>query len=108
NVRELRIVIERAAILGGAGEIELRNLPGALSGQPSMPQEAADDMLRIPVGIRMSDVEEAYIDFTLRHTKNNQRRAAEVLGLCLRTLHNKLSSYQGKKTRAAACEPRQI
>ena len=37
----------------------------------------------------MSDVEEAYIRLTLKHTKNNKKRAAELLGLCLRTLHNK-------------------
>jgi DNA-binding NtrC family response regulator len=54
----------------------------------------------------MSDVEEAYIRLTLRHTNNNRRRAAEVLGLCLRTLHNKLSSYEGTKTRATAAAER--
>ena len=41
----------------------------------------------------MSDVEEAYLRLTLKHTRNNKKRAADILGLCLRTLHNKLARY---------------
>ena len=58
-------------------------------------------MLQVPVGIRMSEVEESYVRLTLKHTKNNKKRAAELLGLCLRTLHNKLRSYESNKVRTA-------
>jgi DNA-binding NtrC family response regulator len=103
NVRELRNLIERATIMAGQGEIELRHLPGAIAAAPAAkPPAPADDVLQIPFGARMNDVEEAYIRLTLRHTNNNRRRAAEVLGLCLRTLHNKLRGYEGEKARAAA------
>ena len=103
NVRELRNVIERAAIVAGQGEIQLQHLPGTLASRPgsvSQP-DASDRSLRLQVGHSMREVEEAYIRLTLDHTNNNRRRAASILGLCLRTLHNKLRLYEGGKARAA-------
>src|SRR5260370_29182304 len=106
NGRELRNLIERAVILAAEGEIQLRHLPGAvLVPQPvvvQVVQVAQDDVLQVSVGTRMSEVEEAYVRLTLKYTKNNKRRAAELLGLSLRTLHNKLRSYESSKVRAAA------
>jgi DNA-binding NtrC family response regulator len=114
NVRELRNVIERAVIMAAEGEIQLRHLPGAvlspppvvaeavLSPPPVVAQATRDDVLQIPIGTRMSDVEEAYVRLTLKYTKNNKKRAAELMGLCLRTLHNKLQAYESGKFRTAA------
>jgi len=102
NVRELRNLIERATIMAGEGEIQLRHLPGVTA--PTAPKAApqpADDVLQVPVGARMSDVEEAYLRLTLKHANNNKRRAAAMLGLCLRTLHNKLREYEKGKTNGA-------
>ena len=103
NVRELRNVIERAAIVAGEGEIQLRHLPGVLASAPerASSQNSTEDSLKLPVGHSMREVEEAYIRLTLQHTHNNRRRAAAILGLCLRTLHNKLRLYEGQKARAA-------
>jgi DNA-binding NtrC family response regulator len=103
NIRELRNLIERAVIVAGEGEIRLQHIPGALwARQPVAEQAAQSDVLHIPVGARMSDVEQAYLRLTLKHTKDNKKRAAELLGLCLRTLHNKLRSYESTKVRSAA------
>jgi transcriptional regulator with PAS, ATPase and Fis domain len=114
NVRELRNQVERAVIMAGEGEVQLRHLPGVAQSHhaptvqakvaPEAPvtQAAPENMLQIPVGLRMSDVEESYVRLTLKHTKNNKKRAAEMLGLCLRTLHNKLRSYESNKVRTAA------
>jgi transcriptional regulator with PAS, ATPase and Fis domain len=94
NVRELRNTIERAVIMAGEGEIQLRHLPGVLTAtQPSQPQAPADDALMIRVGTPVSKVEEAYVRLTLKYTNNHRRRTAELLGLSLRTLHNKLRLY---------------
>ena len=93
NVRELRNVLERAVIVAGEGEIELRHLPGALAPAPTAAEEQAGDVLRIRVGTRMNDVEEAYIRLALNYTKNNKHRAAELLGISLRNLHNKVRLY---------------
>jgi DNA-binding protein Fis len=38
----------------------------------------------------MSEVEQAYIDLVLKHTNNNKTRAAQILGVSLRTLHNRV------------------
>lgn len=102
NVRELRNQVERAVIMAGDGEIQLRHLPGAVNAVPPTRvaqvelavQSSQEDMLQVPVGVPMSEVEEAYVRLTLKHTKNNKTRAAELLGLCLRTLHNKMRSYE--------------
>ena len=100
NVRELRNQMERAVIMAGEGEIQLRHLPGAqVARQAVIAQAPQDDVLQVPVGARMEDVERAYLRLTLKHTKNNKKRAAEILGLCLRTLHNKLRSYEDERAR---------
>jgi DNA-binding NtrC family response regulator len=101
NVRELRNVIERAVIIAGEGEIQLGHIPGASA--PArlavVPQTAADDILQMPVGARMEEVEEAYLRLTLKFTNDNKTRAAEILGLSLRTLHNRINSYSEGNTR---------
>jgi DNA-binding NtrC family response regulator len=101
-VRELRNLLERAAILAGEGEIQTRHLPGVAAPKPAALQPVADDVLQVRVGRSMNEVEEAYLRLTLKHASNNKRRAAEMLGLCLRTLHNKLRSYENDKARSAA------
>ena len=94
NVRQLRNVLERAVIVAGQGTILLKHLPGESSGVLSRPQASSqdtdDDSLRIRVGVQMSEVEQAYIDLVLKHTNNNKTRAAQILGVSLRTLHNRV------------------
>jgi len=103
NVRELRNKIERAVIIAAEGEIQLQHLPHTvLAPEPVATPGPQDDVLHVPVGARMSDVEQAYLRLTLKHTNNNKKRAAELLGLCLRTLHNKLGSSASSKVRTAA------
>jgi DNA-binding NtrC family response regulator len=101
NVRELRNLLERAVILAGEGEIQLRHLPRLAAPKPVVAQTAPDNVLQVPVGRPMDEVEEAYLRLTLKHANNNRRRAAEMLGLCLRTLHNKLRSYERQNARSA-------
>jgi two-component system response regulator HydG len=49
----------------------------------------------------MEEVEEAYLRLTLKHTNDNKTRAAEILGLSLRTLHNRINSYSETKIKSA-------
>ena len=112
NVRELRNVIERAVIMAGEGEIDLKHLSGASASSAAstasaavprdvLPQTVSGDVLQMPVGARMEEVEEAYLRLTLKHTNDNKTRAAEILGLSLRTLHNRINAYGEPKTRTA-------
>ena len=50
----------------------------------------------------MEDVEEAYIRLTLKYTNDNKTRAAELLGLSLRTLHNRIQAYGSGKENGSA------
>jgi DNA-binding NtrC family response regulator len=107
NVRELRNVIERAVILAGEGTIERKHLPAFLQGAAS-PVTAADavadepDAVRFAVGTTVEEAEKGLILRTLEHTHNNKTRAAEILDISLKTLHNKLKEYAGAKGDAAA------
>ncbi|MGA2131771.1 MAG: sigma-54 dependent transcriptional regulator [Bryobacteraceae bacterium] len=102
NVRELRNLIERAAIVAGAGEIHLRHLPNAVAARVPEVVAPPEDMLQVRAGAPMSEIEEAYVRLTLKHTNNNRRQAADLLGMCLRTLHSKLRSYEAAKAASAA------
>ncbi len=103
NVRELRNVIERAVIMAGEGEIHLGHIPGASAPvpQPAAPSTDSDNLLQMPVGASMDEVEEAYFRLTLKYTNGNKTRAAEILGVSLRTLHNRMLSYGNGKTNSA-------
>ncbi len=101
NVRELRNAVERSVILAGEGEVQLRHLPSSLVPAPERPAQS-DDLLQVPVGARMKEVEEAYIRLVLKHTDNNRKRAAEILDIGLHTLYNKLRAYREKEDKERA------
>lgn len=97
NVRELRNAVERAVILAGEGEVQLRHLPSVLVPAPERPPAPSDDVLQVPIGATMKEVEESYIRLILKHTDNNRKRAAEILDIGLHTLYNKLRAYREKE-----------
>jgi len=91
NVRELRNCIERAVVICTGEQIEERHLPPNITSQePSAPIDA----LTIPIGIPLDEVEKRVILSTLARTEYNKTRAAEVLRISLKTLHNKLKAYR--------------
>ena len=87
NIRELRNVIERATILAEGDFIEVKHLPPTLvaKGEESLPT------LTIAPGTTVDEAERRLILLTLEHCRNNKTRAAQVLGVSLKTLHNKLN-----------------
>jgi DNA-binding NtrC family response regulator len=108
NVRELRNVLERAVILAGEGTIEMKHLPAFLQAQQAAPVVTAaaangaapaedGDVIRLRIGTTVEEAEKGLILRTLEHTRNNKTRAAEILGISLKTLHNKLKEYGGGK-----------
>jgi transcriptional regulator with PAS, ATPase and Fis domain len=95
NVRELRNVLERAVILAGEGTIQPSHLPRAFAGMPApAPAPAAAlDTHGLKPGMTIAEAEKELIQITLRHTGGNRTRAAELLGISVKTLFNKLREY---------------
>jgi DNA-binding NtrC family response regulator len=93
NVRELRNTLERAVIVCDGGVVEMRHLPPGF-GQvvPRAPVQEAN-AVRLGVGTTVDEAERLLILKTLEATNNNKTRAAEILGISLKTLHNKLKEY---------------
>jgi len=109
NVRELRNVLERAVILAGEGTIATQHLPrdfGVPAGARPAQQALENDAVRLPVGTTVGEAEKLLIQLTLQHTKNNKTRAAEILGISLKTLFNKLKEYGAAEAEAGAGEIR--
>ncbi len=85
NVRELHNVIERAIILSRDSRLTLPPLTTLLiEGTP----ESATKRLR-----SIRDLEKEAIEATIRETDGNRRKAAEILGISIRTLQYKLKEY---------------
>jgi DNA-binding NtrC family response regulator len=92
NVRELRNVIERATILSNGPFIEPKHLPPALGEEAPQPSRPAP--MALAAGITVEEAERRLIMMTLAHTRDNKTRAAEILGISLKTLHNKLNKLR--------------
>jgi DNA-binding NtrC family response regulator len=91
-VRELHNAIERAFILCDT-QVEPAPISTAAQNEPQLERDAQGASLRIAVGSKLETVERSLIEATLTHFDGNKRRAASALGCSLRTLYNRLSSY---------------
>ena len=92
NVRELHNAIERAFILCDT-QVEPAPISTAAQNEPQLERDGQGASLRIAVGSKLETVERTLIEATLSHFDGNKRRAATALGCSLRTLYNRLSSY---------------
>jgi DNA-binding NtrC family response regulator len=95
NVRELRNMLERASIVSDRDLIGRANLPADF-GHALAANATELASLRFPLGTTVEAVERELILQTLAST-NNKTRAAELLGISLKTLHNKLKEYEAAK-----------
>jgi DNA-binding NtrC family response regulator len=100
NVRELRNVIERATIVAEGRFIQEKDLP-PLSGSGRGSTASSPAAPGLAPGMTVGQAEQELIRITLLHTGGNKTRAAEMLGISLKTLHNKLHR-QHEEERAAA------
>ncbi|HTZ99121.1 MAG TPA: sigma-54 dependent transcriptional regulator [Candidatus Aquilonibacter sp.] len=97
NVRELRNVLERAAIASDRGVIGRQHLPSDF-GHAAATVTSGLNGIRFPIGTTVDEMERELILQTLAATSQNKTRAAELLGISLKTLHNKLKEYEaGRK-----------
>jgi two-component system, NtrC family, response regulator HydG len=109
NVRELKNLLHRAYILAEA-EIGVECLPAEVvgGGSAAAPVEAPGTIgatselgttLRVRVGSRAEDVEQQLILVTLEACGGNKQKAAEILGVSLKTLYNRLAAYREAEKR---------
>jgi DNA-binding NtrC family response regulator len=99
NVRELRNVVERSVILSAGQFLEMKHLPPYLTETPA-PAAPAGGMALTP-GMTVEEAENRLILLTLDHSGGNKTRAAEILGISLKTLHNKLNKMRGRGSEEA-------
>jgi DNA-binding NtrC family response regulator len=93
NIRELENTMERAILLG-EGEVIM---PENLYLEESDFSEISDDAkmnISFKAGITVRDMEKKLIVKTLDDVNDNRTHAAELLGISIRTLRNKLREYR--------------
>ncbi len=95
NVRELRNVIERATIVAEGETIEAKHLPATFE-TPRGPVDQSSSV-SFRAGVTVDEAERQLILLTLEHTGNNKTKAAEILGISLKTLHNKLNRMKAEE-----------
>jgi len=99
NIRELRNVLERASIMCEKDLITRACLPGEF-GKSAAKGPSDLSAIKFPVGTTVDAMERELILQTLSATGNNKTRAAELLAISLKTLHNKLKEYGGERAEA--------
>jgi DNA-binding NtrC family response regulator len=105
NVRELRNVLERASILAGESCIQLKDLPSPVFGVSppyTRPPNGHGGTLTLQPGQTLTKLEEVYIKLTLEHVRGNRKLAAEMLGISLRTLQNRIAALREEVMAATA------
>ncbi len=102
NVRELRNTLERAVIVCDSAVVETKHLPPGFGLSTVRPAVDDPDAIRLGVGTTVGEAEKMLILKTLEATSNNKTRAADILGISLKTLHNKLKEYGSAAAEAAS------
>lgn len=107
NVRELENAIERAVIIASGRQIELEDLPEAISRVALQEQdrikveraraasEGRTTTFEVTVPSSMDEIEKQAIEATLDYTHGDKTHAARALGIGRKTLYRKLDQYSG-------------
>jgi len=99
NIRELENAIERAILMGTSTEIEPQDL--ILDGDG--PTAGLAEGAHIRAGVTVRDMERNLIMTTLQAVNESRSQAAEMLGISIRTLRNKLKEYREANTEGCRC-----
>ena len=103
NVRELKNSLERSCLLAAGGPILPEHLPNEVRRAAPAPalvvaqpptEPAPAGTVSLAIGSSMDHAEREMIRTTLLHTAGNKTRAAKILGISLKTMHNKVKKYE--------------
>jgi DNA-binding NtrC family response regulator len=87
NVRELRNTLEGLIVLSMNDRIDMADLPTSITGK------IQEESIFQP-GLKLADLEREAIRRALQETKGHRAKAAEILGISVRTLQRKISEYE--------------
>jgi len=94
NVRELKNAVQRAFILADT-EVNF-DLRGSAMPRAQKSPVNTGTLLQFAVGTPLQDIEREVIAATLEHCRGRKRETAELLGVSLKTLYNRLNAYRGE------------
>lgn len=89
NIRELKNVIERAVIICEKDIILGKDLPLNMQKKGHFKPK-----ISFQLGVSMDDVEKELLKRTIEYSGGNKTKAADMLNISLKTLHNKINKYQ--------------
>jgi DNA-binding NtrC family response regulator len=89
NVRELKNYVHRVFIMADGDVIRA----GLIPLQMSAPKPAVGTHISVPVGVPLADADRRLIFATLEQCGGVKKHAAEILGISLKTLYNRLEEY---------------
>ena len=89
NVRELENTIESILVINSPGVIDIQHLPQEIRDIKQRPE-----VIPIKIGTPLEEVAKEMLIQTLRATKGNKRKAAQLLGINVRTIHRKMEEIQ--------------
>jgi DNA-binding NtrC family response regulator len=103
NIRELENTIERAVLISSGSEV----LPEHLILDAVDAEKRSQTAVPMKAGMTVREMERQLITRTLDEVNDNRTRAAELLGISIRTLRNKLKEYKQEleNTHAKAAQP---
>ncbi|TDV12233.1 sigma-54-dependent transcriptional regulator [Paraburkholderia caballeronis] len=100
NVRELKNYVQRAHIMSGTDS----DLTATVPMQISLSKPAAGNAVTIPFGTSLADADRQLILATLEQCGGVKTRAAEILGISLKTLYNRLVEYGNESGKSGAAD----
>ena len=89
NVRELENTIESILVINSPDVIDVRHLPQEMRDFKQQPE-----VILFKIGTPLEEVEREILIQTLRATKGNKRKAAQLLGINVRTIHRKMEGME--------------
>jgi two-component system, NtrC family, response regulator HydG len=89
NVRELENTIESILVINSPEVIDISHLP-----QEVRDFEGGPEFISVRIGTPLDEIEREILVRTLKATKGNKRRAAQLLGINVRTIHRKMEELR--------------